>query len=169
MISVTITGYIPFIDEAKYLAEARRINKEVVKKAAEVFFLTAAEEIPVWSGEAKASLLVGAKEVGAHITVSPKTYDEVSKTSIKSRVGIGISQGEFKWIENKNDIKFNFKSRVRHLSLLDNEAISNPPRKSAPWNAFKLGRLAAIEYLQKNARVPEIKDTMVNKRYFRRK
>jgi len=151
---MTITGNTASIDVDKYMTAAIRINKKVVKKAAAEAIVATAKEIPVDSGEAKASLLNAAQALGKHFAISPLKR--------KSRIAEGQAQGTFSLKETRDEVRFNFRSGVKHLEVLDVNKGNSP---TSPWYAFANGRKVGLDYLKKNAKLPNIKKFMINVRH----
>jgi len=168
-ISLNISGFIPQIDVEKFAKAAMRKNKKVVKKAAQQFFIVASEKIPVWSGEAKGSLLRGAVLCGAQIVVGNPvaTKKAFGQTVIINNIAKGRAQGEARFIKSKNKVRFHFRSNVRHLNILDKYPSNKPLKHHTPWEAFQAGRLAAKKYLEANAKLPEITKHITSVRHFK--
>ena len=149
--------------DAKRLTETfNKILFQKMRQAARMFLRTAIQHIPVWTGEAMGSLAPIAHEL--HVSI-PKVKDPEAPYDGFS-LGVSQAVGSEPFIKQDGFVfSFTIGTNVPHFQINDRYDVSRwgfKLRNPTPWNAFELGRLAAVDYLrQQPPKFPKYTDFMV--------
>lgn len=140
--------------ELDYKRMSETVEKRAYQKmrqAARIFLREAFVHVPVWTGEAIASLFPLAQYL--HVQI-PAAKTSPHPEAPENRFGLGMSQGIVKepFIERRGwKFSFTITSDVKHFNINEFHDVSQYGiilRNPTPWRAFQQGAEAATKYLE---------------------
>jgi hypothetical protein len=147
------------INKRGYTEALQKAVDTQVRQAAREWLRTVMIHVPVYSGQAAASLV----PLGRHLHVAiPIHPDPVARRRYPGGISIGESQGTFSFSSEGWVSTFTFSTEVPHYLINEfNAGLGSPPlRHPTPWASMEHGRNAFMAYLQENlkSRIPKITD-----------
>lgn len=137
--------------------------RELIRDAAREFVHTVTAIVPVWSGQAQATLVPLATAVGYSLIITP---DPKAVAKVGSRVGQGISLGDFHLpsVMATREFNFSFNTGLFYFNLNDtremNEIMQNKLRNETPWHSMQAGMHSFRTYIDENwnSYIPKVSD-----------
>jgi len=120
-----------------FLADVKTSAKQLSHKALENFLQTLVEEIPVWSGAAKATLIPLARLVKKTVSISPKVFPPFADPN-EHGISAGIKAGDSYHINRSWEFGFVFSHSLMHY-FVNEHFLQNfgPTAKPTPWETLK--------------------------------
>ncbi len=138
------------------------IDKEV-RMAARAWLRAVMQEVPVYLGAARGSLIPLGQFLRVAVPISPNP-------NAKPRAGLGpeegARQGRFEFKHLQKVVSFSFSTNVAHYIFNEYNEAPNPPFRlihETPWHSFEKGIEAFESYLTENLQknIPKITDYLL--------
>lgn len=146
------------------------LQKEIdtqIRQAARAWLRAVITQVPVYSGQARASLLPLGRYLRVAIPISP-TIEARKQRRYQGAISLGESQGQDAYSFNHEGYvsSFSFSINVPHYLINEfNVGLGQPPLiHPTPWKSLDAGEIAFREYLTQNLqkRIPKISEYIVS-------
>lgn len=149
------------INRQKYLKTVNDQLDIAVRKAAAAWLRAVLTRVPIYTGEARGSLVPLGQFL--HVAIDTAITQNAIEHGHISRETKGESEGRFKFEHLKTLIRFTFETKVLHY-ILNEKFDMNPPihltHLPRPWDSMTVGKEAFFEYLKGDLprRIPRLGD-----------
>ncbi len=128
-----------------------------IRQAAREWLRAVFKEVPVYSGQARASLLPLGRYLRVSIPIDP--VDKATKR-YPNAITTGQSQQTYEFRAEGAVYTFSFSTQVPHYLVNEfNTGLGSPPLiHPTPWNSLQAGKIAFQQYLRNNLKkkIPKI-------------